>query len=312
MRLLRLEPETGRKISETILDERDPKTGQNLQVHVKGLNMPAALTDILSSDGKYVYMRTQRFDLSGIRSHIVQTEVADQLGEGRHLFCSTGMLDGSWLHRSYWIFGKSIASGAGGWPRAGKVTPAGRLLVIDDYNVYGYGRKYEYYKWTAPMEYHFFAADKDPQRLKPPAPKPAKTRAERRRQQKQRARAPATKPVYHWSKEVPIYVRALVLANKTLFIAGPTDIIDEEEIFKNLCDPIIDKKLREQTDIFEGKKGSLLHVVSALDGKNRRQYSLESPPVWDGMAAANGRLYISMKNDKYCVWKETNTLSKII
>ncbi|MHC4800141.1 MAG: PQQ-binding-like beta-propeller repeat protein, partial [Planctomycetota bacterium] len=177
MRLLRLDPKTGRKISETILDDRDPEIGENLQVHVKGLNMPAALADILSSDGKYVYMRTQRFDLKGIRQHIAQTDVKDQLGEGRHLFCSTGMLDGSWFHRSYWIFGKSIASGAGGWPRAGRVTPAGRLLVLDESNVYGYGRRLEYYKWTTPMEYHLFASAKELQRIKPPAPKkPAKTR----------------------------------------------------------------------------------------------------------------------------------------
>jgi len=298
MRLLRLDPKTGSKISENILDNHDPKTGENLQVYVKGLNMPAALPDILSSDGRFLYMRTQRFDMGGVREYLAPLAVNDQLGVGRHLLCSTGMLDDSWLHRSYWIFGRAIASGAGGWPRAGRVTPAGRLLVIDDYNVYGYGRKYEYYKWTTPMEYHLFAADKDPQRVKPPALKPAKTRAERRKQQKQRANAPATKPVYHWSREAPLYVRAMVLADKTLFIAGPPDIIDEEEIFKNLGVPRIANKLREQTDVFEGQKGALLHAVSASDGKNLRKYNLESPPVWDGMAAANGRLYISMKNGK--------------
>jgi len=290
MRLLRLDPKTGRKISETILDERDPKTGENLQVHVKGLNMPAALADILSSDGKYVYMRTQRFGLNGVRRHIAQTDVTDQLGEGRHLFCSTGMLDGSWFHRSYWIFGKSIASGAGGWPRAGRVTPAGRLLVLDDSNVYGYGRKPEYYKWTTPMEYHLFASDREPEIIK---------RKARQQKKKKRSRpAPATKPVYHWSREAPLYVRAMVLADKTLFIAGPPDIIDEEEIFKNPDALNVAKKLREQTEAFDGQKGALLHVVSASDGKKLAEYRLETVPVWDGMAAANGRLYLSMKNGR--------------
>ena len=288
MRLLRLDPETGRKISETILDERDPKTGENLQVHVKGLNMPAALADILSSDGKYIYMRTQRFDLNGVRQHIAPTDVTDQLGEGRHLFCSTGMLDGSWFHRSYWIFGKSIASGAGGWPRAGRVTPAGRLLVLDDLNVYGYGRKPEYYKWTTPMEYHLFASDREPEIVKRKA-----------RQQKKKQRAiPATRPVYHWSREAPLYVRAMVLADKTLFIAGPPDIIDEEEIFKNPDAPNVAKKLREQTEAFDGQKGALLHVVSASDGTKLAEYRLETVPVWDGMAAANGRLYLATNDGK--------------
>jgi hypothetical protein len=299
MRLLRLDPKTGRKISETILDDRDPETGENLQVHVKGLNMPAALADILSSDGKYLYMRTQRFDLNGVRRHIAQTDVKDQLGEGRHLFCSTGMLDGSWLHRSYWIFGKSIASGAGGWPRAGRLTPAGRLLVLDESNVYGYGRRPEYYKWTTPMEYHLFAAAKELQRVKPPTPKkPAKTPAARRQQQKRRANALNTKPVYHWSREAPLYVRAMVLADKTLFIAGPPEIIDEEEIFKNPDAPNVAKKLREQTEALDGQKGALLHVVSTSDGRKLAEYRLETVPVWDGMAAANGQLYLAMKNGR--------------
>ena len=303
LRWLRLDPKTGRKISETILDDRDPETGQNLQVHVKGLNMPAALPDILSSDGNYVYMRTQRFDLNGVRQHIAPTDVADQLGEGRHLFCTTGMLDGSWLHRSYWIFGKSIASGAGGWPRAGKVTPAGRLLVLDGSNVYGYGRRPEYYKWTTPMEYHLFASAREPEIVKPAKPTS--------RQQRKKQRSSTTKPVYRWSRDVPLYVRAMVLtrcpdlrretqgqADKTLFMAGPLDIIDEEEVFSRPDARGLEEKLREQTAALEGQKGALLWVVSVSDGKKLAQYNLESVPVWDGMAATNGRLYLSMKNGR--------------
>lgn len=301
LRLLRLDPKTGRKISENVLDERDPQTGENLQVHVKGLNMPPALADILSSDGKYLYMRTQRFDLNGKRQYIAPIDVYDQLGEGRHLLCSTGMLDGSWFHRSYWIFGRAIASGAGGWPRAGRVTPAGRLLVVDDSNVYGYGRKLEYYKWTTPMEYHLFAADREPEIVKRAARKrTAKLTPRQQRQQKkkQRSAGPTTRPLYYWSRETPLYVRAMVLADKTLFIAGPPDIIDEEQIFRNPDAAGIAKKLREQTMALDGQKGALLHVVSASSGKKLAEYRLETVPVWDGMAAANGRLYLSMKNGR--------------
>jgi len=294
LRLLQLDPMTGRKLSETVLDDRDPETGQNLQIHVSGLNMPAALPDILSSDGEFLYMRTQRLDLDGRRLHVAPTPVNEQLGEGRHLLCSTGMLDGSWFHRSYWIFGRGIASGAGGWPRAGKVTPAGRLLVIDDKNVYGYGRKYDYYKWTTPMEYHLFAAAKEPERVKRPASRPAQTRAARKRKRN----APATKPTYHWSREAPLYVRAMVMADKKLFIAGPPDIIDEEQVFTNPDGPGVQTKLHEQTAAWEGKKGAMLHVVSASDGERLAEYELETVPVWDGMAAANGRLYLCLNNGR--------------
>ena len=63
LRILRLDPVTGAKLSEDILDDRDPDTGDNLQIHVKGLNMPVALPDILSSDGRHLFMRSQRFVL---------------------------------------------------------------------------------------------------------------------------------------------------------------------------------------------------------------------------------------------------------
>ena len=48
LRLLRLEPKTGRLLSETILDEHDATTGKDLQDYVSWLNMPVALPDILS------------------------------------------------------------------------------------------------------------------------------------------------------------------------------------------------------------------------------------------------------------------------
>ena len=57
LRMLLLDPATGEKLSETILDDKDPETGENLQIHVKGLNMTVGLPDVLSSDGKSIYLR---------------------------------------------------------------------------------------------------------------------------------------------------------------------------------------------------------------------------------------------------------------
>jgi hypothetical protein len=103
---------------------------------------------------------------------------------------------------------------------------------------------------------------------------------------------------YRWSQKVPLLVRAMVLADKTLFIAGPPDVIDEEEAFDYSTDPNILAKLRQQDAALEGQQGALLWAVSVSDGSKLAGYSLESLPVWDGMVAANGRLYLSMKNGK--------------
>ncbi|MHC4166681.1 MAG: hypothetical protein ACYSWQ_06975 [Planctomycetota bacterium] len=42
----------------------------------------------------------------------------------------------------------------------------------------------------------------------------------------------------------------------------------------------------------------MLEVISTADGKTLRQYPLESEPVFDGMAAAYGRLYMATKDGK--------------
>ena len=117
---------------------------------------------------------------------------------------------------------------------------------------------------------------------------------------------------FNWLDEEPsLHVRAMVLArcpdlsrqtqgqaNKTLFIAGPLDLVDEEEAFKRPNDPEIQAKLNEQNAALGGRKGGLLLVVSASDGKKLAEYELESIPVWDGMAAANKRLYLATENGK--------------
>ena len=289
LRLVRLDPETGRNISETVLDDRDPETGENLQAHVTGLNMTVALPDVLSSDGRYVYMRSLPFDLQGVRQRIAYVDVNQQRGEDAHLFCPTGFLDDALWHRSYWVFGRSFASGAGGYFRAGRVAPAGRLLVFNGSSVYGFGRKPQYYKWTTPLEYHLFATDKEPNIIKTTPRKPGK-RGAKPRQKKQRR---ATRIAYDWSQEVPLHVWAMLLADTTLFIAGPPDVIDEEEVFSRPAGAEIRTKLAEQSAAMEGQQGALLWAVSTAEGKKLAEYKLDSPPVFDGMAAANGRLYLS-------------------
>jgi outer membrane protein assembly factor BamB len=289
LRYLRIDAESGRLISEVIFDERDPATGDNLQVHVKVRNMPVGLPDVLSSDGEYVYMRSQRFDVDGKRYDLAPHSGKDaeqgavQKGEGMHLFSPTGFLDGTWWHRSYWVYGRSFAEGAGGWPQAGKNAPAGRIMVFDDTSVYGYGRTPRYYQWRTPMEYHLFAASKDPEIVrKPIGPKDKKGR-QRRLQH----------PRYDWSHAVPLQARAMVLAADTLFLAGPPDVVDEEEAFARFGDAAIDKKLAQQDAALWGEQGALLWAVSTGDGKKLAELRLDTLPVFDGMAAAGGRLFLA-------------------
>jgi len=511
LRFLRLDPATGTMLSENVLDDRDPQTGENLQIHVKGLNMPVALPDVLSSDGQYLFMRSQRFGLnrSGrfdtqlIREQIAphssnhDEQASQQYGDGVHLFSPFGLLDDTWFHRSYWVYGKSFASGAGGYYRAGRYAPAGRILSFDETSVYGFGREPQYYKWTTPLEHHLFAADKivptaavssgadsgvprisvEKSDSLNPVGKPivveAWVKAERSdgailargggshgyalvvqggrprftiRVDKQLYWISANENIlgrwvhlagvltakpelqiyingelsaagepcelivtdphqamqigadegngvgdysspfaftgiidevriyygtlsaaeinehfatpgrtdaldaelvlcmsfdkgdgvdesgknnhgklegalptagqvggamqftgylkswagsplrYRWSQRISLLVRAMVLADKTLFIAGPPDFVDEEEAFDYSAEPDIIEKLRQQDAALDGRYGALLWAVSTSDGKKVAEFNLDSQPVFDGMIAANGRLFIATQD----------------
>ncbi len=171
LHLYRLDPKTGRVLAHRHFDDKDPETGEHLQTRHQTLQMPVALPDVMSSDGECLYMRSQVFDLEGNRlalgpnSGDLVLQATVQRGENAHLFAPYGYLDGSWFHRSYWVFGRSFSGGHGGYYQAGRFAPAGRLLVVDEKNVYGYGRQPQYLRWTTPLEYHLFATDKQPPEL---------------------------------------------------------------------------------------------------------------------------------------------------
>ncbi|HEY3322405.1 MAG TPA: PQQ-binding-like beta-propeller repeat protein [Planctomycetota bacterium] len=176
LRFLRLDAAAGKKLIETVYDEKDPDTGRNLQDRVKTLQMPVGLNDILSSDGKLVYLRSQKIDpATGKRVDIgpvsgnAPDQGAAQKGEGAHLFAPMGFVDESWFHRDYWVYGKSFAGGHNGYFQAAKFAPAGRLLVADDKNVYGFGRKPQYLKWTTTLEYQLFSSNKEAPDARPEA-----------------------------------------------------------------------------------------------------------------------------------------------
>lgn len=297
LRLLRLDPGTGKKLSEHVLDGSVPETEDDLQTLVRGLDMPVALPDILSSDGQYVYMRSQRFDQEGGRLAIDAPtgNVRDQQGEGAHLFSPTGFLDDADWHRSYWVYGLRWASGAGGYFKAGRFAPAGRILAFDDTTVYGFRREPDYFRWTTPIERYLYACDKAPkiERYRPPHTKKG-FRAMLK---------PEVGIETRWTQPLPLHVRAMVLSDGALFVAGPHDVVDETESLRTFAEPQTQAKLSEQSRVLKGESGGLLCAVSPDDGGKLAEYRLAELPVWDGMAAAKGRLYLATQGGRVICWK---------
>jgi hypothetical protein len=301
LRQLRLDPRTGQVIGERVFDDRDPESDENLQVRLQGLNMPVALNDILSCDEQYVYMKSQRFDGEGQREAIeVPTlDARQQKGETAHLFCPTGFLDDALWHRSYWVYGRIWKSGAGGYYQAGRVAPAGRPMVFDESTIYSYGRLPEYYRWTTPLDYQLFATAKQPELVPMTPRKPAVAAKSKRKQAAPKRKKagltskPTTRVAYEWTTESPVLIRGMVLADKTLFVAGPADVIDEVATLARFSQAETQAALRRQAKILKGDEGGTLRAVAADTGETLDEYRLDFVPVFDGLAAADGSLYMS-------------------
>ena len=129
--------------------------------------------------------------------------------------------------------------------------------LVDD-TVYGFElKKYTHYKpsaGTGALEYHLYADVKGMGRNK------------------------------RWKVDVPLIVRSMAQADKTLFIVGPPDLVDENVAVNDLGNPEIQAKLAAQNESWYGKKLA--------------EYKLDALPVFDTMAAANGRLYFATTDGK--------------
>jgi outer membrane protein assembly factor BamB len=297
MRLVLLNPVTGKKISETVLDENDPATGKNLQTLINAKCMPIANDDILSSDGERVYMQEQNFDMMGKRINVAPTlpagKKAGQSGAKgrRHLFCQTGFLDDAWFHRSYLLYADDCGEGWGAYAGPRSSNPSGRVMVLDESCCYAFRASPLGNMLLPRTTYCLYAVDKDPSN---PLPQ------EKQRKKKGRENGPSISGhKVHWHKEsLPLLINAMALGGKNLFAAGPPDMADETKMLGYLpgADDEINRQLRNQEDAWHGKHGGLLWVVSAENGEKLAEYKLDTIPVYDGMSVAQGRVFISLIN----------------
>jgi outer membrane protein assembly factor BamB len=260
--VLALDPATGEVLQRERIYSPEPDTGEMAHCELPydmPPDKPGALSDILLTDGETVYLRHLRFnpaDLSEYRlaggaellskaQRYIKTRknpkdryyIGTHPGLGPQLISNSGLLDDTWYNQSFWTVGGQGHS---------------RLLVFDADTIYGV-RAYQGTRRHArdtfvhgEKGYKLFAMDR-------------KTGNQR------------------WAKQVPVRIRAMVLADATLFAAGPPDVVPEDDPWA----------------AFEGRKGAELWAFSAGDGRKLAEEKLPSPPVLDGMIAAGRHLYVS-------------------
>jgi hypothetical protein len=98
-----------------------------------------------------------------------------------------------------------------------------------------------------------------------------------------------------WTRFAPVFARSMALAGPHLIFAGPPDDLDSEYALERLAakDPAIHESLKQQDANLQGKNGGRLWVMDTRDGTQLTEIQLQALPVWDGMSAAYGKLYMA-------------------
>jgi hypothetical protein len=274
--LFRLDPLTGESLSRTTVCHVDPESGRQTGAETsRGFDMEGVRSDLLTGDGERVFLKHFCFDREG-----------QQLDQSLpHLLSVDGFLGEEWFVRSYWIYGPTVSAGWGGWASASNQWPTGRILAFDGSQLYGYGRAeiasgpvghradaYQLWRGTTP------SADR------PATDKPARGAAKR------------SKPECVWSNTDSLIVRAMALTTDKLLVAGPPDLGQKREDVLAFGNP------EEALAAFQGKHGVFLRLTDLDDGATLAEYSLPAVPVFDGMSAAHGRVFVALQDGTVQCW----------
>jgi outer membrane protein assembly factor BamB len=252
----------------------DPKTGE--VIHQKHMSAPVNQDgfpvlppgnkgDVLLADDRFVYLRHQAFnpDLTPV-------------GGQRHLITSHGFTEAIPHHRSFWTVDTSLRYDIS----TGQGPVHGDILVNDGaryYEVRGYQPSR-----TATFDprkggYTLFAGEFGTLAAQPRAGGAAEGTG--RRQPKKHASGSARE---RWSTKIPLTGKAMAMAADVLFVAGTPVAFPEEDLHR----------------AYEGRMGGVLWAASTEDGKKLAEYTLDAPPVWDSLAAAQGHLYLCTTDGK--------------
>jgi len=251
-----------------------------------------ALSDILTTDGESVHLRKRKLDLSPPVTDVRPERLA---ATKPTLAADGGFANHRWFHRAFWQLSSSVAKAKGnllafddrrayvaaanlpGSPNQTFHIPSGgltsRIAGLD-----GDGPR-----WLANPNVQIggtvlFATKSKNDRDVAEIPDPRGTRYSKSTGRP----SPASWRHDHF----PIYPWAMVAGEKYLAVAGlPAE-----------------GRPDDPWGGFEGRAGGELHILDAASGKLLSKVDLDSPPAWDGMAAAYGRLFIVHQDGSIDCW----------
>jgi outer membrane protein assembly factor BamB len=236
-----------------------------------------ALPDVLVAEGNSIMMRQLAFDKQLAPSKA-----------GSFLKANSGLLEDVWSARFEWSLKQHH----------------GKLLAFDENAVYSLQQPYALVYTNQPLshrgEHHQQFATYSPEEfptgvyleataLHPPAnadaaSDKAKTNSQRKAKGKAQEKG-SGKASSRWKITLPLQARAMVLAGERLYVAG---WLDQVSVQAGAGTPVSNRS----------PGPARIWVLSTADGSKVAEYPLSAPPVFDGMIAANERLYVSTSDGK--------------
>ena len=218
------------------------------------------VSDVLTSDGVNVFLHQVKFN----------AKLEKQQSMSRHLFSTSSLLDGAESHRSHFVLGTGDFSRvpvAYSWVvnRPGRrmptiAVPTGVMMIFDDQALWGVRRQGD-----SSGEYSLFKQENEP------------FSRDEKSQPDFRVIPASEVNQCVWKIDSPVRTTAMLKSGDNLYLSvSPVEI-----------------PLDDPHAAYEARMGGMIWICSESDGGKSAEYQLDSPAVWDGMAAANGKLFVS-------------------
>jgi len=235
---------------------------------------------VFSSQHGNLYIRHQ-----GFRSDL--TPIDPYANRKEHLMASTGFLCDSPQHRTYWTIDTELRYGpGGGYDTDG---PHGDIIAVD-------GDTFYEVRGISPGRH---TKNDDPKKMyrvisgyKLPSGKRGNRIGNTGGGTVPRM-GRWSKWARHWTTHIPIAGHAILLGGDRVAVAGVPMRADFSP--------------QDTEDSYEGKKGGVFWTISKSSGQPAGELTLPAPPVWDGLAAAEGKCFITLKNGTVMAVGESET-----
>lgn len=225
-------------------------------------------SDLMVVDGDTIRVRHMAFDPKDIGKISFAKGASRGPSFGTSLSAISGFLDDSWFNTTVWQLGSA----------------KGQVMAYDNTHVIGlaahrrFGQScgHDIFK-VAQGGYQLFCKS-----LSEKTDTISKAQARRTSRRKR-----GGKTTHLWSHMVPLRGEAMLLGSNCLYLGGTRDIVDEKDAWAHV----------------EGRRGGLLAVYARADGRKLTEVPLSSAPVFDGMSASHGNVYLVTRDGKIICFK---------